>query len=366
MNRTRFEGARILILAAGFVLVGACASGRKDATTETAAPTADDDVPTEDAFRRGSEALVRIETPHRVGGGFVVGADGVIVTGYSLLQHEVTARAVLADGTMFPIDRVLASDPERDLAVVQIGAEGLPQLKLAGKPPRTGQRVIAVGHAIGMAGPSVAQGVVGSTPTVKEAGSFQISSPLPAGFFGAPVLDVSGDAIGIIGVLRPDGATVLTSASIAGMLRGAKSGAGDTMEAFGKRTRDDAGWKKTLTLEPTVLDDCSMSSRERMWGEIEHAIGSAAPVFDLGGTEASFRVMEGAVLYLSREVNDCKELLDVLLTAAASGRDRADSMEGATGLAEALHAVLELLFAQSHALGPMAGDVPRAWLRPRA
>jgi hypothetical protein len=355
-----------MALAVGLAIVGACASQSKDATTETAPPQGEQAAPTEDLFQRGSEALVRIETPHRVGGGFVVGKNGVIVTGYSLLQHEVAARAVLADGTMFAVDRVLAVKPDQDLAIVQIGAEGLPLLELAGKPPSTGQRVIAVGHALGMAGPTVAEGVVGSTPTASEAGTFQIASPLPAGFFGAPVLDTSGRAIGIIGVQRPDGATVLTSAEISGMLRGAKADAGETIEAFGKRTRSDSGWKATAPIQESVLEDCSMSSRERVWGEIEHAIGSAAPVFELGGTEASFRVLEGAVLYLSRELPDCKELLDVLLTSAANGRDRADAMEGATGLAETLHSVLELLFARSHALGPIASNVARALLPPGA
>jgi hypothetical protein len=353
------HGSRLLVLAVGLGLLGACAT-KRDFTEETAAPE-DAAAATEEVFRRGSESLVRIETPHRVAGGFIVGEDGVIVTGYALVQHEVTARVVLPDGTMFAIDRVLAVSPERDLVLVSIAAQGLPVLELSQHPIAAGDRVIAVGHAIGMAGPSVAEGVLGTVP---KSDALRIATPLPAGFFGAPVLDDTGRAVGMIGAQRADGAALLTAASIAGVVsRMKRDGSDETMRAFGLRTREAEGWEGTAPLDVHVLDDCSMQSRERLWGEIETAIASAAPVFDLGGTEAAQRVLEGAVLYLSREIDDCKKLIGVLATAAEQSRSEADPMQGASLLAEALHAALEVLFETSHALSPTATNVPPSSLR---
>ena len=347
MHTTRLQGGRTMALAAALAVLGACATQR-DFTEETATP---EEASSDEVFRRGAESLVRIETPHRVGGGFVVAENGVIVTGYALLQLEVTARAVLPDGSMFAIDRVLAASPERDLVLVSIAAEGLPVLELSERAPASGQRVIAVGHALGMAGATAAPGVMGSVPSAE---AMQIVTPLPAGFFGAPVLDASGRAIGIVGAQRADGAAMPTAKRIATMLRRMKPDAGETVHAFGMRTRDAEGWEGTPPLDVRLLDDCSMESRARVWGEIENAIANAAPVFDLGGTEAAQRVLEGAVFYLSREMKDCRALVDVLVSAAERSRNEADPAQGAVLLGEALHGALELLFETSHAFGPTA------------
>jgi hypothetical protein len=340
------SAARALGIVLGIAALTACAA-RKDVATETVAPKAAKATTTE-IFRHGAQALVRIETPHRFGGGFVVGADGIIVTTYSLLVHEFTAYAVLSDGGLFAIDRVLAVLPEHDLALVSIDAHGLVPLELAARrPPSAGEHIVVVGHALGMAGPALADAVVGAIPSTAESGAFEIASEMPAGFFGAPVLDDSGRAVGMVGVQRPNGATVLHARSIARMLAGIEPRAGETMQAFGERTRSADGWEETPVLGPHVLDDCSADSRARIWGEIETAIETGAPVFELGGSDAAFRVLEGAVFYLARELPDCKGVVDVLLTEAADGRSRDDSSRATTRLAETMHAALELLFGPS-------------------
>ena len=66
----------------------------------------------------------------------------------------------------------------------------------------------------------------------------------------------------------------------------------------------------------------------------------------------------------TRELPDCKALLDGLVTTASEARSTGDAMKGATQMAEALHGVLELLFEKSHALGPIARAEPGR--RPRA
>lgn len=359
MRRSPGPAARALGIVLGIAALTACAA-RTDVATETVEPKAAEAAATTEVFQHGAQALVRIETPHRFGGGFVVAEDGIIVTTYSLLVHELTAYAVLADGTLFAVDRVLAVLPEHDLALVSIAAHGLVPLELAPDgPPAAGERIVVVGRALGMAGPALADAVVGSIPSNAASGSFEISSEMPAGFFGAPVLDVSGRAVGIVGVQRPNGATVLQAGSIARLLDGIEPSAGETMQRFGERTRSADGWEDTPVLDPHVLDDCSSDSRERIWGEIETAIETGAPVFDLGGSNAAFRVLEGAVFYLARELPDCKALLDVLLTEAADGRSRDDATRAASRLAETLHVALELLFAQSRASASMSrGRLP--------
>jgi hypothetical protein len=354
MNPHGHRNRRIdLVLVAA--LLGACASSKDVVGTEASHPAAVETAPKEEVFRRASASLVRLETTRRYAGGFVVGGDGMIVTTYSVLQDELAAHVVLFDGSIFSVERVLAVLPDRDLALVSIADRGLPSLELSSEPPPSpGQRVFVVGHGLGMAGPAMAEVVVGLAPSNAASGSFEVAGPLPAGFFGAPVLDASGRAVGIVVEERSGGATVMTAASIASMLDTATRGPGESLQAFGTRTRDADGWQQSTLVGENLLEDCSSASRERMWGEIERAMGAASPIFDLGAHEASFRVLEGAVFYLAHDLPDCKAIMDAMLTEAARGRGTESATEAATRLAIMLEAALDLLFEESNARAPKA------------
>src|SRR6202521_4483948 len=60
------------------------------------------------------------DKPIAQGTGFLVSADGVIVTNYHVIETGNVALVKFPDDTAFPVDGVLAADKVRDLAIIKI------------------------------------------------------------------------------------------------------------------------------------------------------------------------------------------------------------------------------------------------------
>jgi len=87
------------------------------------------------------------EAYHRLGAGFVVSADGLILTNRQAVPNpDLDYTVVFADGKSYPAHDIYR-DPIYDLVLLQIDATGLPVLPLAGDtPPLAGEPVIALGN----------------------------------------------------------------------------------------------------------------------------------------------------------------------------------------------------------------------------
>ena len=66
-----------------------------------------------------------------MGSGFLVSADGRIVTNFHVIKDAHSAIVKLSNGSFFPVSNVVASDPERDLAIIKVNGKNLPFLSLA-------------------------------------------------------------------------------------------------------------------------------------------------------------------------------------------------------------------------------------------
>jgi serine protease Do len=102
--------------------------------------------------------------------GFLVSADGHIVTVWSHVLDSDTVNVVLADGRRYE-GKVLGAEPQLDLAVLKIPAEGLPYFDLAdiaSAPP--GTRVLGFSNmfkvAVGDEQVSVLHGVIAAKTTL--------------------------------------------------------------------------------------------------------------------------------------------------------------------------------------------------------
>lgn len=349
------------------LLGGGCGGTLEEGAAKEPSPEATPTEPAEQPplpraglFRRGADALVRIETPHRIGAGFVADEDGRIVTDFALLQHERIARVVLGNGRSLPVERVLVADPELDLAVLSVEADDLPELDLAeGKPPQVGSPVFVLGYELGMVTPTLAEVVVGSKPDGGEDETFLISGPVQPGFVGAPVLDDRGRVLGLVAGEPGEVTTVAPAAQISDLLGRVEPGGGETMLEFGDRTRREEGWTDRVPLLPKdALADCSSESQEWMWLELGRSLEIAAAMDAIGVPEAAFRVIEGAVLRLHTDVPDCRDVLGVLKASVDSARTSAEAHPALDTVAQTLEGVLELLFAvpkrQQNAPGPVA------------
>jgi serine protease Do len=144
------------------------------------------------------------------GSGFIVSADGLILTNkHVVLNKEADYTVLTNDGKKYPA-KILATDPVQDLAVIKINAPTpLPFVKLGDSENiQIGQTVIAIGNALGEFRNTVSVGVIsglGRTITASGGGGFaetlediiQTDAAINRGNSGGPLLNLKGEVIGI-------------------------------------------------------------------------------------------------------------------------------------------------------------------------
>ncbi len=135
------------------------------------------------------------------GGGVIWRKDGMILTNNHVVNGR-TPEVVLADGRAFPA-KIVARDPEIDLALLKIDARDLPEIHAA--PPdglKIGQLAFAVGHPWGQRG-FVTVGVISALDKAETRGRrgsvpvIRTDAPLAPGNSGGPLVNAAGEVIGI-------------------------------------------------------------------------------------------------------------------------------------------------------------------------
>ena len=151
-----------------------------------------------------------------VGTGFIVRANGVVVTNCHVVQGASRITVFTSEDEPTRYDaRVIGGDCEHDLAVLKVDAEGLPTIRFgASADLRLGQQVVAIGYALALeGGPSVTAGIVSSLDrtirvqdprcTVCTNGVrtysevIQTDAAINHGNSGGPLVDMAGRVVGI-------------------------------------------------------------------------------------------------------------------------------------------------------------------------
>lgn len=143
------------------------------------------------------------------GTGFVVNADGYIVTNKHVVEGQSSLTVVLTDGTQHDA-KVVAADPINDIAVIKIDAKDLTPVEPGNSDNlQIGQVVIAVGNAFGEFQNTVTTGIVSGKNRSVTAGSgltgaderltglLQTDASINPGNSGGPLLDLEGRVVGM-------------------------------------------------------------------------------------------------------------------------------------------------------------------------
>jgi serine protease Do len=144
------------------------------------------------------------------GSGFIISSDGLILTNKHVVSDaKASYTAITNDGKKYNA-KVLARDPNQDLAVVKIEASGLPTVTLGNSGSlELGQAAIAIGNALGEFSNTVSVGVIsGLSRTVVASGPvgggeetiqgvIQTDAAINPGNSGGPLLNLRGEVIGI-------------------------------------------------------------------------------------------------------------------------------------------------------------------------
>lgn len=141
------------------------------------------------------------DTPSRgQGSGFIVSADGVVLTNAHVVRGAKEVVVKLTDRREFTA-KVLGTDPKTDLAVLKIEAKDLPTVIL-GKTSdlRVGEWVLAIGSPFGFENTATA-GIVSakgrSLPDDNAVPFIQTDVPVNPGNSGGPLFNTRGEVIGI-------------------------------------------------------------------------------------------------------------------------------------------------------------------------
>jgi hypothetical protein len=137
--------------------------------------------------------------PIAQGSGFLISKDGRIVTNYHVIKNGSSAVVKLPNGTFFAVDGVLASDKDRDVAIIKAHGIDFRTLTLGDSDRlQVGEEVVAIGNPLSLES-TVSNGIVSAIRTVEdEGGKFvQITAPISPGSSGGPLFNMAGKVVGI-------------------------------------------------------------------------------------------------------------------------------------------------------------------------
>ena len=178
-------------------------------------PELSPDDPLYDFFKRfgqGRGGMPQKHVTQSQGSGFIISADGYVVTNNHVVDHASEVEVVLDGGKTLPA-KIIGTDKRTDLALVKINDGGnLPFVEWSNTMPRVGDWVIAVGNPFGLGG-TVTAGIVSARGRDIGAGPYddflQIDAPVNRGNSGGPAFDTHGGVIGVnTAIYSPSGGSV--------------------------------------------------------------------------------------------------------------------------------------------------------------
>jgi serine protease Do len=175
--------------------------------TATGGPEIDPNI--EEFFRRFGIPLPGRPDPRRgdredeprqrgVGSGFILSADGYIMTNAHVVEDADEVIVTLTDKREFKA-RIVGSDRRTDVAVVKVDAAGLPSVKIGDvNRLKVGEWVLAIGSPFGLDN-TVTAGIVSAKQ--RDTGDYlpfiQTDVAINPGNSGGPLLNLRGEVVGI-------------------------------------------------------------------------------------------------------------------------------------------------------------------------
>lgn len=179
------------------------------------------------AVEKTGPAVVRIDTVKRLvnpmgglfgrgpviqqqqgqGSGFIIEADGVVLTNAHVVEGANEVSVTLPDGRSFT-GKVLGADPLTDVAVVKVVSSNLPVAPLGDSAKvRPGEWAIAIGNPLGLDN-TVTAGIISAIQRTNAVGEgqrvpyLQTDAAVNPGNSGGPLINDRGQVIGINTAIR--------------------------------------------------------------------------------------------------------------------------------------------------------------------
>ena len=136
--------------------------------------------------------------PRGVGSGFILTADGFIMTNAHVVEGADEVLVTLTDNREYKA-KIVGSDKRTDVAVVKIDATGLPAVKIGDSSRlKVGEWVMAIGSPFGLEN-TVTAGIVSAKQ--RDTGDYlsfiQTDVAINPGNSGGPLINMRGEVVGI-------------------------------------------------------------------------------------------------------------------------------------------------------------------------
>lgn len=145
-----------------------------------------------------------------LGSGFVIDAEGHVVTNAHVVEGATTVKVTLSDEREYAA-KVVGKDERQDVAVLKLEnpPANLPYASLGSSDAlRVGEYVVAIGNPFGL-GDTVTMGIVSAKGRSIGAGPYddfiQTDASINPGNSGGPLFDLHGQVIGINTAINPNG-----------------------------------------------------------------------------------------------------------------------------------------------------------------
>jgi serine protease Do len=215
-----------------------------------------------------------------VGSGFILAADGFIMTNAHVVEGADQVLVTLPDKREFKA-RIVGVDKRSDVAVVKVEATGLPVVKIGDvNRLKVGEWVMAIGSPFGLDN-SVTAGIVSAK--ARDTGDFlpfiQTDVAVNPGNSGGPLINMRGEVVGI------NSQIFTTSGAFAGISFAIPIDeamrVGDQLRASGRVTRGRIG----VAIGPVTREVAEGIGLPRPQGALVQRVESGAPA-EKAGLEA--------------------------------------------------------------------------------
>jgi len=229
-------------------------------------------------FRRffGGEPQQREQVRQSLGSGFIISADGYILTNNHVVDKAKDIKVALSDGRTFEA-KLVGKAPEIDIALIKIEATGLPAVDMGDSDAlEVGDWVVAIGNPFGLSH-TVTAGIVSAKGRVVGIGPYddliQTDAAINPGNSGGPLFDISGKVIGINTVIIASGQNLGFSVPIT-MVK-------ELLPSIKEKGKPDMGYLG-VTAQPLTSDLAAALGLSDPVGALITGVGKGSPAEKAG------------------------------------------------------------------------------------
>ena len=154
-------------------------------------------------FKQQADSIVLVGVmdgrESRLGTGFIISEDGVIVTSDHVVRGAQKIFIKLSKRQICHDVKVISHDKKHDIAFLKINLDHLKVVSLGNSDSlQIGQRVVAIGNPLGLED-TISDGLISAVRQINsQLKLLQISVPLSSGSSGSPLFNLQGEVIGVV------------------------------------------------------------------------------------------------------------------------------------------------------------------------